>query len=244
MGRPKKSKAALLANISKNGKSAGDKCTKIVDHNDQEYVAKSNSKASRFNDKVSKENVNELLVVHESDSPTEISYEKVEIPVKSKTWLRNVRNPAKVQFDNFIFYNQPRHNSYDDSANFKNLKEKDHGGVGIYYSKNKACNIIRPPRYRLELFMPQLERLLTELQESGYHYIIMGDFNQNLLEGHSSINDCFQDFGFKQCVTESTTEGNTILDHVYMSSETVQIYCCILKERRWVGKTIYLCWVG
>ncbi|ESO93420.1 hypothetical protein LOTGIDRAFT_175575, partial [Lottia gigantea] len=159
------------------------------------------------------------------------------------TWLKNVRNPAKVRLDNFIFYNQPRHNSYDDSANFKNLKEKDHGGVGIYYSNNKACNIIRlgqlniehvacnipdknisviviyrPPKYRLELFMPQLERLLTELQESGYHYIIMGDFNQNLLEGHSSIKDCFQEFRFKQLVTESTTEGNTILDHVYMSS--------------------------
>ncbi|ESP02404.1 hypothetical protein LOTGIDRAFT_172062 [Lottia gigantea] len=94
MGRPKKSKAALLANISKIGKSAGDKCTKIVDHNDQEYVAKSNSKASRFNDKVSKENVNELLVVHESDSPTEISYEKVEIPVKSK--INNSYTPEAI----------------------------------------------------------------------------------------------------------------------------------------------------
>ncbi|ESO86742.1 hypothetical protein LOTGIDRAFT_239629 [Lottia gigantea] len=92
--------------------------------------------------------------------------------------------------------------------------------------------------------MPQLERLLTELQQSGYNYIVMGDFNQNLLEGPSSIKDCFQEFRFRQCVTESTTEGNTILDHVYMSSETVQIYCCILKERKWVGETIYLCWVG
>ncbi|ESO92706.1 hypothetical protein LOTGIDRAFT_175652 [Lottia gigantea] len=127
--------------------------------------------------------------------------------------------------------------SYDDSANFKNLKEKDHGGVGIYYSTNKACNIIRlgqlniehvgcnipdknvsiiviyrPPKYRLELFMPHLEHLLTELQESGYHYIVMGDFNQNLLEGQSSIKDSFERFGFRQCVTESTTEGDTLLD--------------------------------
>ncbi|ESO99888.1 hypothetical protein LOTGIDRAFT_158045 [Lottia gigantea] len=51
-----------------------------------------------------------------------------------------------------------------------------------------------------------LERLFVELQESGSDYVIMGDFNQNILEGHLSILNCFQKFGFQQFVQHYTTE--------------------------------------
>ncbi|ESO98771.1 hypothetical protein LOTGIDRAFT_158717 [Lottia gigantea] len=78
-----------------------------------------------------------------------------------------------------------------------------------------ACAAKRPPVYRLDLFLPMLERLLVELRESGSDYVIMGDFNQNILEGHLSILNCFQKFGFQQLVQHYTTEGCFMVAIIY-----------------------------
>ena len=43
----------------------------------------------------------------------------------------------------------------------------------------------------------------------------MGDFNENLFNKSSKIKKLISENGYKQHVTCSTTESNTLIDHVY-----------------------------
>ena len=44
----------------------------------------------------------------------------------------------------------------------------------------------------------------------------MGDFNEDILKQHSQIDILMQHHGYKQCVTDATTENGTLIDHVYV----------------------------
>ncbi|ESO88383.1 hypothetical protein LOTGIDRAFT_175888 [Lottia gigantea] len=133
----------------------------------------------------------------------------------TETWLNNSITPAKLKLNGFRLHHHPRSSSYDDTTDCQN-KNVNILKLGVLNIEHIALNILdkninviviyRSPVYRLDLFLPMLERLLVELQESGSDYVIMGDFNQNILEGHLSTLNCFQKFGFQQLVQHYTTE--------------------------------------
>ncbi len=55
---------------------------------------------------------------------------------------------------------------------------------------------------------------------SGKKSIICGDFNIDLLTESSNqakISKVMTQYGFVQTVTEATTDGGTLLDHIYVS---------------------------
>ncbi|KAK6181795.1 hypothetical protein SNE40_009579 [Patella caerulea] len=129
---------------------------------------------------------------------------------------------------------------------FTELRNTLHGGVGLYYRKNRMCHlynlgvfniehiafglpdinltivvIYRPPCYKTDLFITYLQKLLDELDDFGGSVMIMGDFNEDILKGKAGIQQCMERNFYKQCVTEITTDGNTILDLIFVKNFNV-----------------------
>ncbi|ESO85513.1 hypothetical protein LOTGIDRAFT_155000 [Lottia gigantea] len=233
MGRPKKSKAAIVANLNKKKVSAKNE---TKNESKDEYASKLNN-SSTCSVKSNTHNVKEVIV-NVSDACGKISYEKTNdsytpeaiylhhknenhyevvedvereepIVIDDKETQLSVIKSCKKKRGNKWCQSKKRTTYFKDyNVDKRKMRPKIELNV-----KHVFRIIYRPPKYRLELFKPHLEHFLTELQQCGYDYIVMGDFNQNLLEGYSSIRHCFEEFGFRQCVTDSTTECNSLLDH-------------------------------
>jgi hypothetical protein len=78
--------------------------------------------------------------------------------------------------------------------------------------------IYRSPRYSITLFIQHLRKLLQEMN-SNSKAVFLGDFNEDLQKG-TTIQSCFESYGYKQIVSSPTTEGFTLLDHVYVKNIT------------------------
>lgn len=68
-----------------------------------------------------------------------------------------------------------------------------------------------------------MKRLLVIAQSMHLPCLIMGDFNQNISNGNSSIKLLMEKNGFNQLVTEVTTDSGTLIDHVYVKDINVKI---------------------
>ena len=79
--------------------------------------------------------------------------------------------------------------------------------------------VYRPPQFSLERFLPNLTNLLDSLAIMNHQPVIVcGDFNEDLLcKGKKAIRELFQSRGYAQVITAATTEGQTLLDHIYIS---------------------------
>ncbi|XP_028298421.1 uncharacterized protein LOC114460697 [Gouania willdenowi] len=82
-----------------------------------------------------------------------------------------------------------------------------------------VATVYRPPDFGLQKFLPNLNALLDTLEHMKHQPIVVcGDFNEDLLSpGTKSIRDAFLSRGYTQLVTESTTDRNTLIDHIYIS---------------------------
>ena len=126
------------------------------------------------------------------------------------------------------------------------LKEQCHGGVAvcgkktrvfrrlnlpinnleyiafvIYGNPNLILPIVvvvlyRPSSYTLKEFVDVLEVMLNEIEKFSSKCIVMGDFNEDILQKDSQAKKSMESHGYKQCVTAATTEKGTLLDHVYV----------------------------
>ena len=67
--------------------------------------------------------------------------------------------------------------------------------------------------------MEQLQQLLQALTQDDSSTIVLGDFNEDILKSNSSIKTFMQRNGFTQLVNKSTTDGGTLIDHVYVHGE-------------------------
>ncbi|XP_051814032.1 uncharacterized protein LOC127536803 [Acanthochromis polyacanthus] len=81
------------------------------------------------------------------------------------------------------------------------------------------ATVYRPPDFGLQKFLPNLNALLDTLELLDHHPIVVcGDFNEDLLSrGKKSIRDALLSRGYNQLITESTTDKNTVIDHIYIS---------------------------
>ncbi|XP_071145215.1 uncharacterized protein [Mytilus edulis] len=173
----------------------------------------------------------------------------------TETWLEK---KTQLCLKGFNFLHKDRFSSYPSQKKvFKQLKRKTHGGVGIYIGNDQQCSPITPESVNMEcivifikeintnlvliyrtetytspVFLEELHELLFSLPQENENTstIVLGDFNQDILKKNSSIEQFMSKQGFAQIVTNPTTDGNTLIDHVYLhgnlqiSVEVIQTY--------------------
>jgi DNA replication protein DnaC len=94
----------------------------------------------------------------------------------------------------------------------------EHLIIHITNPKLTIINIYRPPKYTLNNFMPHLTMLLqrTVANNPDTPIIAVGDYNIDFLQQpQNQISDLFADHGFPQMISDATTSGQTLLDHIY-----------------------------
>ncbi|XP_063405704.1 uncharacterized protein LOC134689670 [Mytilus trossulus] len=138
-------------------------------------------------------------------------------------------------------FHLPRSQAFEnDDSYYSSLKDMQHGGVCVFYkhsSETELCNlasnlecivfkiatenilvttIYRTQKYNVGKFLENLETLICKLQELSKKIVIIGDFNQDLLKGCNTVLNFMQSKGFNQLVNSPTSEGGTLIDHVYV----------------------------
>ncbi|XP_071965644.1 uncharacterized protein [Antedon mediterranea] len=159
----------------------------------------------------------------------------------TETWLKKDDDFFDVRIEPYKLYHQARYDSYSNTNDLSSkIKHQAHGGVAVYAkntssSRLNICNndieavsflitspisvavsvIYRPPSYDINQFCENLRKHLEELHKMSTKCIVMGDFNENLFKQSSRVNNLMAENEYKQHVTCSTTENNTLIDHVY-----------------------------
>ena len=73
-------------------------------------------------------------------------------------------------------------------------------------------NVYQPPSLSLQYFCEKLRKVLGNCCTEKM--IVVGDFNVNLLkQRNTELHDVF--FQFEQLIQSATTQGKTLIDHVY-----------------------------
>ncbi|XP_076836836.1 uncharacterized protein LOC143482374 [Brachyhypopomus gauderio] len=189
------------------------------------------------------------LSCHLQDLQQDKRYMDADIICMTETWVQS-RHNSDVQISGFSFYNQPRCLSYDSTDTvFAKLKDKQHGGVGIYYKPQTNCTIVdvpcmnlecmqfilphlnataaivyRPSSYNQTVFLNKMSNLIRHMDSFSEGKIIMGDFNVNLFVTNS-VCEVMQRYGFTQVVKDATTENGTLIDHVYVKDLDIDKIC-------------------
>ncbi|XP_071963825.1 uncharacterized protein [Antedon mediterranea] len=174
----------------------------------------------------------------------------------TETWLNKDDDVFDVSIEPYKLYHQARYDSYSNTNDLSSkIKHQAHGGVAVY-TKNTFTSrlnirnndieavsflitspisvsvsvIYRPPSYDINQFCQNLRKYLEELQKVSTKCIVMGDFNENLFKQSSRVNNLMSENQYRQHVTCSTTENNTLIDHVYskgldsVHAEVIPIY--------------------
>ena len=66
-------------------------------------------------------------------------------------------------------------------------------------------------------FTQMVEKLLSKPQLQGKNIVVLGDFNEDLMEKKTNIHSFFQQYQFKQLIHQPTTDQGSLLDHVYFN---------------------------
>ncbi len=184
------------------------------------------------------------LQVHQMDFTCNKDMMSSDFICLTETWID--REPCyDLDLIDFKWYHQRRCNSYDNSSLLTQiLKEQSHGGVAVCARKDRVLSrlnipvtnleyiafeiisevsitivvIYRPPSYLMKDFIAVLKLLLDEVHKVSNKCIIMGDFNEDIFKQSSCVEKVMQEHGYKQCVTEATTERGTLIDHVYIKN--------------------------
>ena len=80
--------------------------------------------------------------------------------------------------------------------------------------------VYRPPSGTVKHFIKQTAQLVDELQQvySNSSFIIVGDFNEDILQGSNNISSFFSSIGFEQYTKSATRDSGTLLDHTYVKA--------------------------
>ncbi|KAK3104821.1 hypothetical protein FSP39_011007 [Pinctada imbricata] len=160
----------------------------------------------------------------------------------TETWLTPDDTCDAVHIESLRFSHQSRYDSYTNSSDVTSkLKESAGGGVGIYVKekchletktlhhtdiegmalktedKLQIIVIYRPQAYPIPLFVERLSDIISILNENNEPCIILGDFNENILQNNGKIHSFMTSRNFRQVVTSATTENGTLIDHVYVT---------------------------
>ncbi|XP_061923815.1 uncharacterized protein LOC133663392 isoform X1 [Entelurus aequoreus] len=171
----------------------------------------------------------------------------------TETWLTAQSSTDCVQIQGYTFHSRPRALCYSSNdVKLAEIRDLQHGGVGLYVVDNSDCEILqvpdlnleclvclstkenilmaviyRPPSYPNLLFKSNLVKLLDWVTPLSNTIVIMGDFNEDILK-HSSISKLMGQNGFSQHVTQATTENGTLIDHVYVKTTQYAVDCAVL----------------
>ncbi|XP_052691604.1 uncharacterized protein LOC128169518 [Crassostrea angulata] len=168
---------------------------------------------------------------------------KADFVCLTETWLKEEEDVQDIEISGFEFHHVVRNQCYDDSEDLMTrLRKAKGGGVGVYKKKTTERILINALEYKniegitveihqediaiLTLYRPSLlpvNNFLDRLQKVVDFYkrrylnlIIIGDMNEDArMQG--PIQSFLESVGFMQMVHFYTTEGGTILDHVYVT---------------------------
>ena len=192
------------------------------------------------------------LRLHFEDLCKQIQNMNADFICLTETWLKDEYFPLDVELSDYKSYHQPRHMAYNNSSEITTkLGQQSHGGVSCYgkiiksFSRlhltnnieNIAIHIVskfsvllvviyRPASYKMSVFLMHLKNLVETAHNHSNKVIIMGDFNENYTQS-SCLVKFFISYGYKQFVTNSTTERGTIIDHVYIRGFDLQDICIV-----------------
>ncbi|XP_062573991.1 uncharacterized protein LOC134235839 [Saccostrea cucullata] len=181
---------------------------------------------------------------HFGDLKNDERFRNVDIICLTETWLKTGMNTENFVLDGFQFHHLPRQEAYD--GNYvvtQQLRQSKGGGVGLYLRNNSGFLEILPlPQMNIEgmalkllrekivmvivyrpcmasitTFLQSLQRVLDFTRSVYQDCILMGDLNEDA-KSNGPIQRFMKHQHFRQLVTFSTTEGRTILDHVYISN--------------------------
>lgn len=79
-----------------------------------------------------------------------------------------------------------------------------------------SITVYRPNSMDVSQFLTQLQQLITYYRSQSKFLVCLGDFNEDATFV-GPIQSFMINQGYKQIVNFKTTEGATILDHVYLS---------------------------
>lgn len=185
---------------------------------------------------------------HFEDLQNDARFKQVDIICLSETWLKSGENTEKYALQGFQFHHLPRKEAYDESIVLnQSLQMSRGGGVGMYLKDENDCcditllfqmnvegmavklkkenilllSVYRPSTINIATFIHSLTKVFDFLKINHEDSIILGDFNEDA-KFSGPIQRFMREQNFKQIVSFRTTEGGTILDHVYVSS-SIQI---------------------
>ena len=69
-------------------------------------------------------------------------------------------------------------------------------------------------------FIQMVEKLLSNPQLHGKNILVLGDFNEDLMENKTNICSFFQQYQFKQLIQQPTTDQGSLLDHIYFNGSS------------------------
>ena len=75
----------------------------------------------------------------------------------------------------------------------------------------------RPNTISIQCFIKLLQELLSNAALHQKKIVILGDFNEDLLDNKTNICNFFQQNGFKQLIHQPTTNQGSLLDHIYFN---------------------------
>ena len=85
----------------------------------------------------------------------------------------------------------------------------------------------RPNTISIQCFIQLLQELLSNAALHQKKIVILGDFNEDLLDNKTNICNFFQQNGFKQLIHQPTTNQGSLLDHIYFNgTSTTQTEVC------------------
>ncbi|XP_062597054.1 uncharacterized protein LOC134258504 [Saccostrea cucullata] len=180
---------------------------------------------------------------HFGDLQRDIRFRNADIICLTETWLRSEQNVSAFTIEGFSFHQLTRGDAYDDrNDNVLQLRASKGGGVAVYIKdagqENVMCSlpeknveaiclknlskdmvvltVYRPNSLDVTHFLMQFEKVVAHFMSQCKFLVCLGDFNEDA-RCTGVIQTFMLNRGFKQMVDFNTTEGGTILDHVYLS---------------------------
>lgn len=180
---------------------------------------------------------------HFEDMRKDSRCKNADIICLTETWLRSGQTANSFEMNGFKFHHTTRGDSYDCTNELvSQLRVSKGGGVAVYIRESASNKIVsslpaknvegisvkciqedivvvtvyRPNSMDVSQFLTQLQQLITYYRSQSKFLVCLGDFNEDATFV-GPIQSFMINQGYKQIVNFKTTEGATILDHVYLS---------------------------
>nr|XP_034309066.1 uncharacterized protein LOC117683597 [Crassostrea gigas]XP_034309067.1 uncharacterized protein LOC117683597 [Crassostrea gigas]XP_034309068.1 uncharacterized protein LOC117683597 [Crassostrea gigas]XP_034309069.1 uncharacterized protein LOC117683597 [Crassostrea gigas] len=168
---------------------------------------------------------------------------KADFVCLTETWLKEEEDIRDIEISGFDFHHVARNQCYDDNEDLTTrLRKAKGGGVGVYKKKTDETILInaleykniegitieihqdntviiliyRPSLLPVNNFLDVLQKVVDFYKRRYSNLVILGDMNEDA-KMQGPIQSFLESMGFMQMVHFYTTEGGTILDHVYVT---------------------------